>query len=324
MTIILSQSSYWELFEEAVEVETNVHSVDEFDTTWKYPQQLGQGYWRDIILSKGLALTIADYQPQDDIVSAAPERQHPLEYTFYLSGGEGCNDCFLRAGQYTLCGSGIAPKEDCYSSAKRCFVINAHIAPELFQSFVLNPTKEVPQEFQHLMHNLDQEYSTSFGTTTAEMHIVLQQILQCPYHGFMKRMYLESKVWELMVLLLDQLKSQKQHKPPTSLKSEDIERIYQAQAILLQQLSNPPSLIELARKVGLNDCTLKRGFRQVFGKTAFAYLHHHRLEQAKQLLAQGDMSVAEVARSVGFADRSYFTIAFRKQYGCNPGAYRRR
>ena len=41
MTIILSQSSYWELFEEAVEVETNVHSVDEFDTTWKYPQQFG-------------------------------------------------------------------------------------------------------------------------------------------------------------------------------------------------------------------------------------------------------------------------------------------
>ncbi|PIG94608.1 AraC family transcriptional regulator [Gloeocapsopsis sp. IPPAS B-1203] len=323
MAIILSQSSYWELFEDTVEVETNVHAVDEFDTIWKYPQQLGQGYWRDIVLGEGLSLTIADYQPHDDIISAAPERQHPLEYTFYLAGGEGCNDCFVRAGQYTLCGSGVAPKEDCYSSAQnRCFIVNAHIAPALFQSF-LEPTKELPQEFKHLLRDLHQEYSISFGKTTAQMHLVLQQILQCPYHGFMKRIYLESKIWELIVLLLDQLKPQKQQKS-TTLKSDDIERIYQAQAILLQQLSNPPSLIELARKVGLNDCTLKRGFRQVFGKTAFAYLHHHRLEQAKQLLAQGDMSVAEVALSVGFADRSYFTTAFRKQYGCNPGAYRRR
>lgn len=75
--------------------------------------------------------------------------------------------------------------------------------------------------------------------------------------------------------------------------------------------------------VGLNDCTLKRGFRQVFHTTAFGYLHHQRLEKAGQLLAIGEMSIGEVARAVGFADRSYFAAAFRKQYGVNPSVYLR-
>ncbi len=54
---------------------------------------------------------------------------------------------------------------------------------------------------------------------------------------------------------------------------------------MLRNISNPPSLIELARQVGINECTLKRGFRQIFGNTMFGYLHDYRMEQARQLLS---------------------------------------
>ncbi|MEM6612988.1 MAG: AraC family transcriptional regulator, partial [Cyanobacteria bacterium P01_C01_bin.72] len=89
----------------------------------------------------------------------------------------------------------------------------------------------------------------------------------------------------------------------------------------IDNLENPPSLIELARQVGLNDFKLKRGFREEFGQSAFKYLHDYRLEQAKHLLAQGEMKVQEVALRVGFESRSYFAIAFRKKYGVNPKQY---
>ncbi|WP_334970484.1 hypothetical protein [Nostoc sp.] len=45
-------------------------------------------------------------------------------------------------------------------------------------------------------------------------------------------------------------------------------------------MHKPPSLITLARQVGLNDCTLKRGFRQVFGIIAYDCLHHYRMERS--------------------------------------------
>ncbi|MCD8489485.1 MAG: AraC family transcriptional regulator [Desertifilum sp.] len=74
----------------------------------------------------------------------------------------------------------------------------------------------------------------------------------------------------------------------------------------------------MARQVGLNDCTLKRGFRQVFGKTVFGYLHEYRLEYARQLLEERRLNVSEVAQKIGFVNRSYFAAAFRKKVWPHP------
>jgi AraC-like DNA-binding protein len=73
--------------------------------------------------------------------------------------------------------------------------------------------------------------------------------------------------------------------------------------------------------VGLNDCTLKKGFREVFGTTAFGYLHDYRLEKARQLLSLGNMKVQDIVHRVGFSDGSYFAAAFRKKFGVNPSFY---
>jgi len=80
-------------------------------------------------------------------------------------------------------------------------------------------------------------------------------------------------------------------------------------------------LIDLARSVGMNDCTFKRGFRQVFGTTAFGYLRKHRMIQARQLLLENKMSIAEVARAVGYSHPGYFAAAFRKKFGVSPSHY---
>ncbi|MEL6441579.1 MAG: AraC family transcriptional regulator [Cyanobacteria bacterium J06621_8] len=65
---------------------------------------------------------------------------------------------------------------------------------------------------------------------------------------------------------------------------------------------------------GLNDCTLKRGFREVFGTTAFGYLHEYRLEQARLLLLENCLNVAEIANQVGFTSYRSLSRGFRKKY----------
>ncbi len=322
MTITLSQHDYSELFQD-VEEQTAA-SADEFSTTWKYPKQLGRGYCREIQLRAGLELAIAHYQLHETVIIQLPERSHPLEYSFCLSGSYKARRNSALTGQYSLWGSGLAPVETCELSTTEQVNVNVHIEPELFTAWLNQMPGSIPQELQHLLKASPQIYYGRSNTTTGAMQTVLQQILHCPFQGITKRMYLESKVWELMVLLIEQelkLHETKQNNYIHSLKPDDVDRIYQARDILLQYLDNPPSLIELARQVGLNDCTLKRGFRQVFGTTAFGYLHNYRLEQARQLLEERRLNISEIAQAIGFANRSHFASAFRKKFGITPKKY---
>jgi AraC-like DNA-binding protein len=328
MTITISQQAFWDLFVEMQETEKNCDGQnptvgdrwDMFDIICCFPKELGQGYLGEIELRDGLYLTFSETQLYDDIIVRVPERQHPLEYCFYLAGYHQDNHFSVSSGQNRLWGSGLAPKEKIKSfKAEKRFDITVHMEPEIFCLFMGKQQQQLPQELTHLVRKPHQEYYSRSGTTTPAMEVTLQQILNCPYGGMMKRMYLESKVLELMVLLVEEDVTARQGKNGTfSLKLEDVERIHYAKEILLRNLDNPPSLMELARQVGLNDCTLKRGFRLVFGTTVFGYLHHHRLEQARKLLVGGETNISVAARSVGFASRSYFATAFRKKFGINP------
>lgn len=86
-------------------------------------------------------------------------------------------------------------------------------------------------------------------------------------------------------------------------------------------MENPPSLLDLARQVGINDRKLKQGFRQVFGTTVFGYLHDYRMEQARLLLIEQKLAIALVAHTVGYSHLSHFATAFRKKFGVNPSTY---
>ncbi len=148
------------------------------------------------------------------------------------------------------------------------------------------------------------------------MQSVLYQILNCPYRDFIREVYLQSKALELVALWLAQeLDSRQINQSMVKLSPDDIERIYYARDILITNLLHPPTLLELARRVAINQRKLKQGFRQIFGTTVFGYLHDHRMEQAKQMLAQ-------VAHAVGYSHLSHFAAAFRKKFGVNPSAYR--
>jgi AraC family transcriptional regulator, transcriptional activator of the genes for pyochelin and ferripyochelin receptors len=176
----------------------------------------------------------------------------------------------------------------------------------------------LPKELQTLVE--DQQICPCYrlDATTLEMQQVLQQILNCPYQDWTRRFYLESKALELLMLWLVHTTSSDKLSESYQLSSVDINCIHTAKDILICDLSHPPSLLELARQVGLNDRKLKQGFRQVFGTTVFGYLHDYRMQRAQQLLVAGQMNVNQVARWVGYASQSSFNAAFKKQFGINP------
>lgn len=53
-----------------------------------------------------------------------------------------------------------------------------------------------------------------------------------------------------------------------------------------------------------------------------SYLNNIRIEKAKELLANTDLSLADIGNQVGFTDQSYFNKIFRKHENLTPGQYR--
>jgi AraC family transcriptional regulator, transcriptional activator of the genes for pyochelin and ferripyochelin receptors len=318
MVVALSQEDYWSLFGNSTD-----SRPDGFDATRHCPVELGEGYYWEIQLRDGLELAIAEYESYDDIIIESCDREHPIEYTFHLSG---CGQSLSESVSYMLYGSGIAPGEYHKQVAHQPIkLINVHIQPDVFQAFVGNSSEPIPGALQHLIGEPNQIFYTREGQATLAMQINLQQILQCPYEGLTKRLFLESKIWELLALILEQELECRQGKPlVVKLKPDDVDRLYQAKAIVQQNLDNPPSLMQLAHQVGLNECTLKQGFRQVFKTTVFGYLRQCRMEKAKLLLMQGQMSIYEAAQAVGYSSQSRFANVFRKTFGINPKAFSRR
>ncbi|MEM9808850.1 MAG: AraC family transcriptional regulator [Cyanobacteria bacterium P01_D01_bin.56] len=148
---------------------------------------------------------------------------------------------------------------------------------------------------------------------TPAMHRVIEQILSCPYSGATRRTYLRRKALKLVTLRLDAM---------LQLRLEDAELscVYQAEAILRKNLVHPPTLEELAKRVGTNRRKLNEGFHKAFYTTPFGYLRNCRLNQANWLLMTSELSVEEVAAAVGYTSRSRFASAFRQRSGVNPKA----
>lgn len=103
----------------------------------------------------------------------------------------------------------------------------------------------------------------------------------------------------------------------------DVDGIHAARDLLLERLDDPPTLAELARHARTNEFKLKRGFREIFGTSPYAYFLRHRLELARSWLLDTDWSIARIGRRVGYRDPAHFTNAFRKHFGVPPSALRR-
>lgn len=101
------------------------------------------------------------------------------------------------------------------------------------------------------------------------------------------------------------------------------EQVLDAQVLLRGQLQQAPSVSDLATAVGLSTRTLNRRFKAALGVGPVAYLKQLRLEEARTLLRQTNLSISEVGWQVGFKDGSFFGRQFQQHTGMSPRAYRR-
>ncbi|KVK76133.1 AraC family transcriptional regulator [Burkholderia cepacia] len=92
---------------------------------------------------------------------------------------------------------------------------------------------------------------------------------------------------------------------------------------LSRTLNDPPTVEQLARTVGTHEKRLSRAFRDNLGQTVFEYLRHERLRIARDLLDSTSLSIASIAKEIGFSTPGNFATAFRERFGTTPTEWRR-
>lgn len=333
--------------------------ADRSDQISVWNPKFGQGYQQTIPLRDDLSLIIFDDRLHSPLLINQPEQtEASLKFEFQLVGNKSQTSSFtpqiapasldMRHGQqrkfrievsvgpsalmtyYQRTAEHLSPQ-----ALKSCnyFIEISHYG--FFGSYAPSPQKALDQILhrssvspppmekiteiicsnpQFLGHRL-----TTERTMTPAMNRIIHQILGCPYGGRSRRTYLEKKALELVDLKLNQL--EQWSAPSYPLRFEELNNIREASKILASQLQAPPSVEQLARRVGLNRFKLNHGFHHIFGTTPFRYLRTCRLELASHLLLTSRETVDMIAYRVGYNNRSRFAAAFRKEFGLNPKTF---
>jgi len=100
------------------------------------------------------------------------------------------------------------------------------------------------------------------------------------------------------------------------------EIIYEIIEFIEENLSQPIQPADICRHLNLSYKYLARLARAGLGMSLTGYLHARRIHKARALLTEGNHSISEVARAVGFDDPYYFSRIFRRFEGVSPSAYR--
>jgi AraC family transcriptional regulator len=171
---------------------------------------------------------------------------------------------------------------------------------------------------------LEFRHTTSFSKTLSlcgRTRMVLETLLNHNYTGSHENIFINAQTQMLLLYSLECMVGEKEvegFQCKFLANEADREKIVQAREILLQHIGEPLTIKELSRKVAINECYLKKGFKEMFGTTIFDFYQGQRMEHARYLLYEKGLSVTEVSLMLGYSSISHFSTAFKKHTGLKP------
>ena len=108
-----------------------------------------------------------------------------------------------------------------------------------------------------------------------------------------------------------------------TLRDTGLSKVEQMAAFVAMHYTEPLSIADVGRHVGLHPNHAMTLFKRAFGTTLLSYLTQHRISHAQRLLATTQDKVLATALDSGFGSLSRFNAAFNAACGCSPREYRR-
>lgn len=243
-----------------------------------------------------------------------PKQQY-LELRFCVSGNVYCRQ---KEVECDMCKFNAS--RSCAERVDSLDIVSFRFYPVHLSQFV-KPGKLKSQLVDDLLSfNYASEF-TKVLSICGRTRMVLESLLNHTYTDTLENIFINAQTQMLLLYSMECMlgdKEVEQFQCKFLANEADREKIIKAREILLQHIGEPLTIKELSRKVAINECYLKKGFKELFGTTIFDFYQSQRMEHARYLLYEKGLSVTEVSMMLGYSSISHFSTAFKKHTGLKP------
>lgn len=241
--------------------------------------------------------------------------QNYLELRFCVSGNVYCKQ---KATECDYCK--LNKSNSCVEKVDSVDVLSFSFSPNYLQQFTKANHSPVSLTDNVLAFNHSSSFSKMLPLC-GKTRMAIEALLNHNYTDTLENIFINAQTQILLLYSMDCMLGEKVEPTFTCkfLANEaDREKIIKAREILLQHIGEPITIKALSRKVAINECYLKKGFKEIFGTTIFDFYQSQRMEHAKYLLYDKGLSVTEVSLLLGYSSISHFSTAFKKHTGIKP------
>jgi len=190
-----------------------------------------------------------------------------------------------------------------------------------FYNNIINEDWKLHEKFsKNILFKKSSFLTSKYIPFTPSIQWIISEIKNCSRKGALKKMYIETKIRELLIHQLEAIIMQSKKKEIVD--EDEYNKLQEAKLILEKDYVHAPTLTELSRMISLNEFKLKKGFKSCFGTTVKSYIIKLRMEYAKELFKDKMATVSEVAYKCGYKDVSHFSAAFKNYYGSSPQKFK--
>lgn len=175
----------------------------------------------------------------------------------------------------------------------------------------------LPDEHIFLRHLQQDGDYFFYESISVEMKMIMRSLQSNHLTSKLNIEMAKASSWQLFLLFADKFFFQRQnHFKPFD--RQLLQKLEEVREYMLSDLSAPKDINELTRFSGMSATKLRASFKEVYGMSIYTLFQEHRMEKARELLAEGGRSVSEVAYMLGYTHLGHFTGAFKQKYQCLP------
>ena len=295
---------------------------------YKISDKLGNGYFKYFDMGNGIKLSMPKFYLKEDFEYEYRLMKKGFELFYCIEGNILCGDyknnnsVKIHPGEIHFwksneCSEGWMK----YPGKMNINLICIYFDEEFFEKISYSDSQKITKMiFNEKLNDFTKKINSP------SLRVPFNQMVRCKWDcdKISEILYLHSKAIEIISLFVNnELFKEDETDDKVITKKEDIKKLKEAKNLIIENLVNPLTIDELAQKVGLNTYKLKKGFKEIYNKTVFAYLRSMRMEKAREFLLKDNENILEIANSVGYSNSSHFAVAFREKYGVNPSVFRR-
>jgi len=214
----------------------------------------------------------------------------------------------------------IGQKEWLVNSSEPLKALEINLSAEFFIKYFPDDGHLTNQFLNNIAKKQSSVLAKHMPVMTPSMLQIIYEILHFDRLSAVKKLFLSSKVMELLMLQIEQMQCKQESQGIAIVHKE---KMFAVKDFLETKFESNFSIQSLAKDFALNEFTLKKEFKMLFGKSIFEYWNEIRFSHAKQLLKQG-YAIQQLADEMGYSNSQNFSTAFKRRFGILPSAYKMR